>query len=123
MTLLAKTLENPLVDVTVAGITIVFGMLILLVLVISVFGAIMSGTSKKEKKEKPLQTVVPKKQPIVSQPVIENDDDEVIAVITAAVYSMYEGTGVKPVIKAIRPSVGKTPWSMAGIRQNMRSFF
>lgn len=117
-------LTNPAVDVTVAGITIVFGMLILLVAIISVFGAIMSGTTKKPKvkcvpKQVVKETVVDQK---VAQPVVQNDD-EIIAVITAAVYSMYEGTGVKPVIKAIRPSVGRSAWSMAGIRNNMKSFF
>jgi len=121
MTLLQTT--NYAVDVTVAGITIVFGMLILLVAIISIFGKFMSGTvkEKKVKVEKPVA-----KQPVAvaAKPVVAaSEDDELIAVISAAVYSMYEGTGVKPVIKAIRPSVGRNTWGMAGINQNMKSFF
>ena len=123
MTLLE--ISNYFIDVPVAGISIVFGMLVLLVVIISIFGSIMSGTSKKEKKEKIEKPVVKKQiaQPVKPAVVNNCDDDEVIAVISAAVYSMYEGTGVKPVIKAIRPSVGRNAWSMAGIRQNMKSFF
>lgn len=119
---------NFAVDVTLAGIVIVFSMLILLVAIISIFGKLMSG-AKKEKKVNVEAAPAPKK--VVNKPstvvntskTISNDDDELIAVITAAVYSMYEGTGVKPVIKAVRPSVGVNPWKLAGVQQNMKSFF
>ena len=119
---------NFAVDVTLAGIVIVFSMLILLVAIISIFGKLMSG-AKKEKKVNVEAEPAPKK--VVNKPstvvntskTISNDDDELIAVITAAVYSMYEGTGVKPVIKAVRPSVGVNPWKLSGVQQNMKSFF
>lgn len=116
---------NYVVDVTLAGIVIVFGMLVLLVAIISIFGAFMSKATRKPKTKKEEKPQAPKVQkPVVaSVPVAQEDNDEIIAVISAAVYSMYEGTGVKPVIKAIRPSVGRNSWSMAGIRQNMKSFF
>ena len=120
---------NFAVDVTLAGIVIVFSMLILLVAIISIFGKLMSG-AKKEKKVNVEAAPTPKK--VVNKPstvvntsktISNDDDDELIAVITAAVYSMYEGTGVKPVIKAVRPSVGVNQWKFAGVQQNMKSFF
>lgn len=115
-----------MINVTLAGLVIVFSMLIILVIIITIFGAFMSLTGKKAKKEKAPKLVKEKAKPVVAAPVVavsNNDDDELIAVISAAVYSMYEGTGVKPVIKAIRPSSSVNPWKYAGVRQNMRSFF
>ncbi len=52
------------------------------------------------------------------------DDDEIIAVISAAVYTMYDGTGKRPVIRSIRPSAqcGKSAWAMAGVYNNIKSF-
>ena len=116
---------NYAVDVTLAGIVIVFGMLVLLVAIISIFGGVMSGTTKRAKAKKEEKPQAPKaeKTVAVATPAVVENDDEIIAVISAAVYSMYEGTGVKPIIKAIRPSVGRNAWSMAGIRQNTKSFF
>lgn len=121
------TLEvtNFAVDVTLAGIVIVFGMLILLVTIISIFGKMMSGVGNKPKAEKQEKPVAPKvvKNPVAQVNSTVNEDDELIAVISAAIYSMYEGTGVKPVIKAIRPSSNVNPWKYAGVQQNMKSFF
>lgn len=120
MTLLST---NYALDVTVAGITIVFGMLVLLVAIISIFGAFMSG-AKKEKPKKEVKTENKPVAPTKAQSVAANNDldDEIVAVISAAIYSMYEGTGKHPVIKAIRPT-GRNPWNFAGLEQNIRSFF
>ena len=125
------TLEvtNYAVDVTLAGIVIVFGMLILLVAIISIFGMLMSGVKKEKKVKKEVAPSTPKavqkaEPAIKASPVVaSSDDEEIIAVITAAVYSLYEGTGVKPVIKAIRPSSSVNAWKLAGVQQNMKSFF
>ncbi len=123
---LAKIDYDIMTNVTLAGFVIVFAMLVLLVVIISIFGSVMSGVTKKSKKEKAPKPVKEKAKPVVATAPVApkvNDDDEIIAVISAAVYSMYEGTGVKPVIKAIRPSSNVNPWKYAGVRQNMRSFF
>ncbi len=121
------TLEvtNFAVDVTLAGIVIVFSMLILLVAIISIFGKMMSGVGNKPKAVKQEKPAAPKvvKKTVAQANSTVNEDDELIAVISAAIYSMYEGTGVKPVIKAIRPSSNVNPWKYAGVQQNMKSFF
>lgn len=113
------------INVTLTGVTIVFAMLVLLVFIILVFGYIMNG-SKKEKNEAPVMkqetAPAPAPDPVVT---IEDDSDEIIAVISAAVASIYEGTGKKPVIRAIRRSSNKSErsaWATAGIIENTRAF-
>ncbi len=124
-------LENYGGNVTLSGLLIVFCMLVLLVLLIAGFGMIMvklTGKPKAAKKEKTVKAEKPKKAPVVekvSKPVstVAADDDDVIAAISTAVMMMYEGTGVKPVIRSIRPVVSqRSAWKMAGIANNTRSF-
>ena len=51
------------------------------------------------------------------------DENELIAVITAAVYALYEGTGVTPRLRAVRPAAGARPiWATAGLLENTRPF-
>lgn len=124
-------LEKYAGNVTLSGLLIVFCMLVLLVLLIAGFGMIMvklTGKPKAVKTEKVVKAEKPKKAPVVekvSKPVsaVAADDDDVIAAISAAVMMMYEGTGVKPVIRSIRPAVSqRSAWKMAGIANNTRSF-
>lgn len=104
------------VNVTVAGLTIVFGMLILLVIIISLFGKIMSSNSSKSKNDtadKPLKTVAP-----------QSEDDEIIAVISAAVAMLYEGSGKTPIVRNIKPvaRAARPIWATVGIIDNTRTF-
>ncbi len=115
------------INVTITGIVIVFAMLVLLVLILSAFGSIFSKGSKV-KAEKPAvePTVVKKETPKVSAPVVANtqNNDEIIAVIAAAVAAMYEGSDVQPVIRKIKRSNSKSrpAWTAAGIFENTRAF-
>ena len=111
--------------VTVCGLVIVFSMLLLLVIVISIFGGIMdkiNGVEKKKsvRKEAPAPVLDP--APVVT---VEDDNDEIIAVIAAAVDAIYADSGVKPVIRRIKPSAtngARSAWASAGIYQNTRAF-
>lgn len=116
---------------TITGVVIVFAMLLLLVFMICVFGWVSKAAKKAGSKE--LETPAPKKEKKVnkkpapkSAPVAVSataDDDEIIAVISAAVAMMYEGTGKTAVVRSIRPSVsGRSAWANAGIRDNVRAF-
>lgn len=115
---------------TFSGVAIVFGMLLILVVMIAVFGLFgKAGNSVKDKKAKAEKLPKVKKAAEPSQ--VKNvagassnaDDDEIVAVISAAVAMMYEGTGKKAVIRSIRPSsVGRSAWANAGIRDNVRAF-
>lgn len=119
---------------TLSGLVIVFAMLLLLVLVICVFGWIGSAAGKNaaeraEKKAKKAEKAAADAAAAASDvqaPVItvESDDDtEIIAVISAAVAMMYEGTGIKPVIRSVKPSAStRSAWARAGINDNVRAF-
>lgn len=128
---LAAVNWNMATTITVCGIVIVFLMLLLLVWVLSLSGKIFVAYSKKnkDKEDKPIAKSTPAKPttPIALTPVkpsSANPNDEIIAVISAAVSAMYEGTEVKPIIKRIRKLNGKErpAWTSAGIYENTRSF-
>lgn len=127
------------ITVTLSGILIVFFMLILLVLVMVVFGAVMSRVSGKPKKEKAPKQKKKNRDATVAKAETkqENDeviaaisaavmmmDEEVVAAISAAVNMMYEGTGVSPIIRSIKPSVKqkRSAWATAGLLNNTRPF-
>ena len=120
-------------NVTLSGLIIVFSMLVILVLVIFVFGLIMGG-SGKNKKVKPVKsqdtksavknTVSAEAKPSAPVNMDSNEDENVIAAISAAVMMMYEGTGKTPVIRSIKPAVKgvRSAWQAAGIANNTRPF-
>ncbi len=115
------------VTVTLSGIMIVFSMLVLLVVVLIIFGAVMSRISGAPKKEKTPKAPKVKEQKAVAPKAVQetvSDDESVIAAISAAVAMMYEGTGKMPVIRSIRPAVksARSAWSAAGVMNNTRSF-
>lgn len=109
-------------NVTLSGIAIVFIALILLVLVISVFSLFF--TQKKiTKSDVPKQVAKPAKKPVAVTNTAE-DEDEIIAVIAAAVDAIYSGSGKKAVIRSIRPATvgGRPAWATAGIMENTKAF-
>ncbi len=112
---------------TVSGIAIVFGMLLLLVIMIAVFG-LFGGRANKPAKVKETKKEVKKetknkvKATAAVAPTYDNDE-EIIAVISAAVAMMYEGTGKTAVVRSIRPaSASRSAWAEAGRRNNVRAF-
>ncbi len=113
---------------TTSGIVIVFGMLLLLVLMIYIFGFVAKRTSRKfnsNSDNKAVANVQNLANTTVSAPIIDanSDEDEVIAVIAAAVAMMYEGTGKKAIIRSVRPvSSARSAWADAGVRNNIRAF-
>ena len=116
-------------NVTVCGIVIVFAMLVLLVIVIKLFGMIYSSIASKSEKSKNESSSVAadsQKKNVIEPNLAVNQeatDDEIIAVIAAAVDAMYEGTGIKPTVKAVR-SLGavRSVWAHTGIINNTRAF-
>lgn len=124
--------------VVVAGVSIVLGVLLLLILVFQLFGFIMSRLAGKKKKTTaptpaPVRTDAPvpalrnsaasSSAPVASQGI----SNEVVAAITAAVVQM-DGDGavvksIKPVRKIERKDVrSRNPWAMAAISDNTRPF-
>lgn len=121
----SKVADEPAVaSVVLTGVAIVFGMLLLFVIIFSLFGVfnkVSKQTDKTEKKTAPVKQSI---KATTVMPTPSTEDEDIIAVIAAAVYSMYEGTGKKAVIRSIKPasSTGRSAWATAGLYNNIKSF-
>ena len=116
--------EPAVASVVLTGVAIVFGMLVLFVLIFSMFGLFSKkgDTAPKAEKKVPVKAVQP--AAIAAPAPAVSTDDDIIAVIAAAVYSMYEGTGKKAIIRSIKPATnaGRSAWATAGLMNNIKSF-
>lgn len=122
------------INTTVSGVGIVFGMLLVLVVVIWLLGMLMSsvanGKKQNKNKQKEVAAQAPKAVPTQTAkevlPASADADDEIIAVIAAAVDAIYSQSEKRAVIRSIKPSSGfvqsRNSWAMAGIRDNVRAF-
>lgn len=124
---------NLAINVTVTGITLVFSMLVLLVLILILFGTISESLKKSadkkaaKAKEQALSAMAEDVNiESVDAPVTKSSNNlsgEVVAAISAAISVMYMGSAKKPVIKSIKKSSGRrSAWANAGIQNNTRSF-
>lgn len=113
--------------VIISGLSVVFLVLLLLVGFVSLFGSFF----KKSKKEPPARQSPPPKQEIknpvpATAPVPEEDDDEIIAVISAVVAQMSIQDGKNYRIKSVKAknqkSGGRPVWASEGLRQNTNPF-
>lgn len=132
MTLSEKGISSAKVILT--GFVVVFTVLLLLILIIKLYSSIVSkaqqgGKKKKEKiKESEALASTPKKAlesvpvPAPAPAVQDGVSDEVVAVISAAVATMYGSSG-KARIKSIKKSNGgRSAWANAGVLDNTRPF-
>ena len=118
------------------GFAIVFGVLLLLIFIIWLYGTIVSNaqnksTQRKAEKElkKQKQIIAEEKTKTKSKPAFEKQlqkvetgvSDEVVAVISAAVYTMY-GSKQKVKIKSIKRRKSKSAWANAAILENNQPF-
>ncbi|MBR0484941.1 MAG: OadG family protein [Oscillospiraceae bacterium] len=137
--------------VTLVGLGVVIAALAILVVVIMLFGKIFDQINKNQKakasaeaeKKKPKQAPAPvKKAPAETKPApaaakpaavpavapAAEDDEEVIAVISAVVAMMSEQDGKTYRIKSVAKSQrnngfgGRSAWAMDGRRQNVNPF-
>ena len=113
--------------VVLTGFVVVFAMLILLIFIIKIYGAIIQKAQDAGKKSKEAETVAETPAPVVAAPVApaqaDGVSDEVVAVISAAVATMY-GSSEKARIKSIKKSSdgGRSAWAKAGVLDNTRPF-
>ena len=114
--------------VVLTGFVVVFAMLILLIFIIKIYGAIIQKAQNagKKSKEKKAETVAETPAPVVAAPVAPAQTDGVsdeVAVISAAVATMY-GSSEKARIKSIKKSSdgGRSAWAKAGVLDNTRPF-
>lgn len=119
--------------VVLTGFVVVFAMLILLIFIIKIYSAIVqkaqsagsnSKKGKKNKDEKPAEKPDASPAPVVTaSAATDGISDEVVAVISAAVATMY-GSSEKARIKSIKKSSdgGRSAWAKAGVLDNTRPF-
>ena len=112
--------------VVLTGFVVVFAMLILLIFIIKIYGAIIQKAQNagKKSKEKKAETVAETPAPVAVAPAqTDGVSDEVVAVISAAVATMY-GSSEKARIKSIKKSSdgGRSAWAKAGVLDNTRPF-
>ncbi len=124
---------NLAVNVTITGVVLVFLMLLLLVFILIIFGWISTaiknaGEKKADKARKALFAALSdnsqnEEDTEESQPDAPAVSNEIIAVISAAISTLYMNSDKKPVIKSIKRSAGRrSAWGNAGIIDNTRSF-
>ena len=115
--------------ILLTGFAVVFAVLLVLIGVIKLYGTIIYRLqNKKRGSVKKDKVVVERPQtPVVTQPLPADDDadyeqdDAVIAVIAAAVYTVYSPQQVR--IRSIRrESRASGAWRAAGLRDNTAVF-
>ena len=114
--------------ILLTGFAVVFAVLLILIGIIKLYGTIIYRIQTKARNKKVMEPVESSEEPApVNAPVAvieaddEVDDDELIAVISAAVYAVCSSSQVR--IKSIRKSHTRSDaWRSAGLRDNLRPF-
>lgn len=126
MTLAEKGISSAKVILT--GFVVVFAVLFLLIGIIKVYGTIITKVTSSAEKKKQKVVESEKTTPVVAPvanpaPVVEDGvSEEIVAVISAAVATMYGSSG-KARIKSIKKTNGgRSAWANAGVLENTRPF-
>ena len=111
--------------VVLTGMVVVFLGLVLLIAAITIMGKIFEALRASKKDEKPAPAAKPAPTPAPKPPVVSSlaDDDEVIAVIAAAVAAMAEADGTVYAIKSVKRSTPRRNAWGAAARSEMTSSF
>ena len=117
------------VTVLLTGFSVVFAVLFALIGIIKLYGTVIYNIqNKKHDKKASRNSDLPKveREPddepaIIVEAEPDTDEDELIAVISAAVYSVYSSSEVR--IKSIRKSNARgSAWRNAGLADSVRPF-
>ena len=116
--------------VVFTGLTVVFSALIILIVMIYIMGKIFTSIDKKKRGKQKKVSAAPAQAvtaaPSLPQQNASDEDEEIVAVISAAV-AAYMG-GQKHVIRRIRRAAPKQgsnvrpAWNAAGVLENTRPF-
>ncbi|MEG2574542.1 MAG: OadG family protein [Christensenella sp.] len=98
-------------ETTALGLVVVFVCLILLIAVIMLLSVLLNGKKKPKSK---IEKIV--EAPLPQMPIVQVNDDELIAVLTAAVAAIMqnEGTATPFVIRSYKRTSGSSAWNKAG---------
>ncbi len=115
--------------ILLTGFAVVFVVLLVLIGIIKAYGTVFYNIQNKKREEKAARNAdLPKVEreelpaaPAEDEPARQADDDELIAVITAAVYSACNTSDVR--IKSIRRFPARvSAWRNVGLSDNVRPF-
>ena len=110
-------------ETTVIGLGIVFGVLIILMIVLVLMKVIFYKDPKKQKKTAPAPAPV-ETVPAAEVKAAETDEDELIAVLTAAIASSLNTSTYNLRIKSYRRTDKKAPaWNKAGLTETINNRF
>lgn len=127
-------MENFTLSITIllTGFAVVFSVLLVLIGIIKLYGTIVYNIQNKQREKKVARNAdlpeverdeddTPYSPAAVAEAEPEVDDGELIAVISAAVYSMYSSSSVR--IKSIRKAANRgSAWRNAGLSDSTRPF-
>lgn len=120
--------------IALTGILVVFLILAILIFFFWLLGTIFKTVDKSKKKKAAAKAEAAKKEQITQAPVQDSApkeaedevsaDDEIAAVIAAAIAAYAEDEGTAYTIKSIKKhkSRVRSAWSIAGLNENMRGF-
>ncbi len=116
--------------VVITGLAVVFAALVILIAFVWLMGKFFSmGNNKKKISAEPVTAAKPVTQVPVrtvnANSAVSSDDDEIIAVISAAVAAMGQAEGKTYRVKSVRAVNNRTSrsaWAMAGLQQNTAPF-
>lgn len=116
-------------SVTLVGMTIVFLALICLWLVVQAIGAVMSRGKKDVSEKKSEEAPRVKEEPVVEEIIFDaenNDEEELVAVITAAI-AQYE-SGEFKITRIVRKRANRVEkkrnaWALEGMRGGIQNRF
>lgn len=117
------------ITILLTGFAVVFAVLLLLIGIIKLYGTIIYNIQNKQHAKKTSRNAdlpkVVREETSAPAAVVEAepevDDNELIAVISAAVYSMYSPSSVR--IKSVRRAAPRSnAWRTAGLSDNVRPF-
>lgn len=108
-------------ETTLIGLAIVFGVLIILMIVLMLFKVIFARTPKQPKETK---TVSVQTETAEAEIKDEVDENELIAVLTAAVAASLNTSTYNLKIKSYRRTDNKMPaWNKAGVTETINNRF
>lgn len=101
------------------------GLIAIAVLIVVAVIVVMYRMSVSKKSGDSGRAVVPSAVFTAGSADSADSEEEIVAVIAAAVASLYEGSGTTAVIRCITPSQtarARSVWAAAGVAQNTRAF-
>ena len=119
-------------SVVITGLTVVFLCLIILVIILFLFGLVSKAKRRYNEKiaesnrteKTTVDIAIPKVQEVKTVPDVEDGiEEEIVAVIIAAIVQISEKSGKRLALKSIKTAKPqRTAWAAAGLIDNTRPF-